>query len=284
MKLNKKGIAFAFLTLLGAEPPQWFANPSLDLTRIYGFGAGKNPAQARQNAMIDFANSLQLNIETSFEKQTKRSETDLTSSALQKVQIHTKLMNLFDIKVTKAECDQNQCYARIEILRSKLLEQLELKIKEAIQEIDRLSSPFAYPHKRDIIYPKILQDYALYSALGGLNLQAPNLIEEKPAFDLRFQYDGDFSKSFKEILEKAIQDRITWFGKISPHSDWEIFVHTSGTDHSVVLNISAIYNNEVIYTTSISDNKNDSATAVFFAKRLSTQIYKKIQKWENTQK
>lgn len=283
MMSSKRGIVFAFLVLLDAKPPQWFIKPSLDPARIYGFGVGKNPAEARQNAMIDFANSLQLNIKTSFEKQTRRSNSDLTSSALQTIQIHTKTIDLFHIKATKMTCDQDQCYAQIEILRSKLLEQLELKIKETTQEIDKLSSPFAFPYKRDIIYPKILQDYALYSALGGLNLKSPSFIEEKPTFDLRFQYNGDFSESFKKILEKTIQDRITWFGKISPHSDWKILMSISGGDQSVVLNVSAFYNDEIIYATSISDVKNDSATPAFFAKRLGTQVYKKIQKWGTAQ-
>lgn len=269
---------FAFLAFLGAQPPQWFLNPSLDSTKLYGFGTGETPAKAKQSAMIDLANSLQSSIETSFEKQTQRLESDLASSALQKINIRTKITDLFNIEATKAQCEEKQCYAQIEIPRSKLLEQLEQRIKESIKEFAKLHSPFSYPYKKDILYPKILQDYALYSALGGLKLEIPN-IGEKPAFDLRFQYDGEFSKSFKNALEKAIQDRIIEFGKISSNSDWKILVSISKADQSALLNLSASHNDEIIHNASVSDSKKTTTSTEFFAKRLAVQIYKKIQKW-----
>lgn len=280
MPVNKKNIIFAFLALLGAQPPQWFLNPSLDSTKLYGFGTGETPAKAKQNAIIDLASSLQSSIETSFEKRAQRLESNLTSSTLQKISIHTKITDLFNIEATKAQCEEKQCYTQIEIPRSKLLEHLEQRIKTSIKELTKPHSPFSYPYKKDILYPKILQDYALYSALGGFKLEIPDSIGEKPAFELRFQYDGEFSKSFKNVLEKAIQDRIIEFGKISTNSDWKILISISKADQSTLLNISASHNDEIIYNASVSDSKKTMTSTEFFAKRLAVQIYKKIQKWE----
>lgn len=275
---KKTGFIFALSTLLGAQAPEWFSYPSLDHTKLYGLGTGKTPQEAKQNAIIDLASSLQSSIQTDLKKQTKRVDSQFSSSSSQNINIQTKMINLFNINEAQAECDQKQCYAQIEIQRSKFIEQLAEKLQENIKQIND-DSPFTYLYKKEILYPNTQNHYALYRALGGSKIEMPK-VPQKPTLDLSFQYNKDFPSSFKEILEKSIQSYITKFAKISSESNWKISIDVLNEAPSVILNISAKHKDETIHTASISDIKKDAMSAEFFAKRLSAQMYKTIQKWE----
>lgn len=61
-------IAGLFFVLLDAEVPRWFLKPSLDSSKLYGFGTGDTLISSKQNAIIDLANSLQSSVQTSFEQ------------------------------------------------------------------------------------------------------------------------------------------------------------------------------------------------------------------------
>lgn len=277
--MKKILILGAFLTLLGAEAPQWFLKPSLQSSHLYGFGVGSNIGVAKQNAIIDLANSLQSSVKTTFEKETRRTDDDIVSSASQKMSVDTKMMDLMNVEATKTECVENQCYVQVEIKKIDLLRQLEKKIEKVAKEIVELNSPFNYQYKKTVLYPQMLADYALYTSLGGLDLNIPKGIGEKPSFSLSFEYEGEFSKAFKSILQKTIQDSLTKFGKLTSSSPWKITVGVFQEDKTVTLDISTSYNDEVIHNTSVYDTKKPNVSNSFFAKRLGVQAYKKMQKW-----
>lgn len=266
-------------TLLGAQAPKWFLNPSLDSSCLNGFGVGENIGIAKQNAIVDLANSLQSSVKTTFERELKRNDLDLTSSASQKISIDTKMVDLMNVEAVNTECNDKECYVQVEIKKINLLRQLEQKIKSTTEEISELNSPFNYQYKKDVLYPKILMDYALYVSLGGLDLNIPKGIGEKPSFNLDFEYEGELSKSFKSVLEKTIQDNITQFGTISPDSEWKIAVGVFQENSTVTLDISTSYKGEIVHNASVYDTKKPSMSATFFAKRLAVQAYKKMQKW-----
>lgn len=277
-----KQIIFAIsasCALLGAESPDWFSKPRLDPSFLYGFGVGSNIKTAKESAMADLASSLQSSVKVFFQRETVRDDKNITSSASQKLNIDSKTIDFVNIEPKKIECLQDQCYALVEVSKAQLLNQLRERIEKNIKTFKELNSPFDYSYKKSVLYPKIQEDYTLYTALGGINLSVPKGIGEKPTFDLSFEYNGDFSSGFKSILEKTIQDSLTKYGKLSKESEWKITVGVFQEDKTVALDISTTYNGEVIHNTSVYDTKKPSVSNSFFAKRLGVQAYKKMQKW-----
>lgn len=268
-----------FFALLRAETPDWFSNPKLDSNSLYGFGVGSNIKLAKESAMVDLANSLQSNVKVFFQRENLRDDKTITSSASQTININTKAIDFVNIEPKKLECIQNQCYALIEVDKSKFLKQLRERIEQNNETFNELNSPFDYSYKKDVLYPKIQEDCALYSALGGMDLFVPKGIGEKPTFALKFEYNGDFSSAFKSILEKTIQDDLTKYGKLSASSEWKITVGVFQEDKTVTLDISTTHNDEVIHNASVYDTKKPNMSNSFFAKRLGVQAYKKMQKW-----
>lgn len=269
----------ALFSLLGAETPDWFSNPTLDTNFVYGFGIGSNVKLAKENAIIDLASSLSSSVNAVLQREIKRNDTNITSLASQKFSINTKGVEFANIETKKLECIQDQCYAWIEISKVKFLNQLKQKIEQSMQEMNELNSPFDYSYKKNVLFPNLIKDYTLYSALGGMSLSIPKNAGEKPLFSLVFEYEGEFSNAFKSILEKTIQDDITKFGKISSASDWKIVVSVCQESQTVTLDISASHNGEIIHNTSVYDTKKSGVSNSFFAKRLGVQAYKKMQKW-----
>lgn len=266
------------------QPPQWFLKPSFDSNKLYGFGVGVSIKDAKQNASIDLASSLQSSIEARFEKHTQRKEEEFLSSASQQFSVQTNTLDLLNLETTKAECNPDKCYIQIEIEKAELLKQLAHQIKESIKKITESTSPFDYPYKKNVIYPKMIRNYTLFNALGGSNLEIPDNIGEKPTFILSFTYDGDFKKSFRNILEKTIQNRITQFGKITPDSKWKILINISKENQSILLTIHATHDDEIVHSASVSDTEKSTTSPSFFAERLGIQAYKKIQKWSKFSK
>lgn len=268
----------AIFALLGAEAPKWFSNPSLDSSYLYGFGVGKDIKNAKENALLDLASSLQSSVKVVFEREIQRNDTDISSKASQKSSISTQVSDLTNVEATKAECQDNQCYVKVEIKKSDLVAQLKQKIQSLATEISHLNSPFDYLYKKNKLYPKMLSEYALYSALGGFGFELPKL-GEKPSFQLVFKYDGDFSKGFKGIFEKTIADSLTQFGTLSADAKWSIEVNAFREDKSVTLELDVKHNDEVIHNASVYDTQAPSVSSSFFAKRLGVQANKKMRKW-----
>lgn len=270
------GACFVFLS---ASAPSWFLNPQSNPSVFFGLGSGADIRSAKQNAMADLTSSISSNIQTTFEKNTTRIDKTMASTTSKNIYIDAKMMNLANINVKHSECNDGKCYVQVEIQKSDLLIQLEQKIRLLKQEIQELSSPFSYSYKKSKLYPKLAENYILYSALGGNSEEMPKGIGEKPTFDLSFEYDGNFSNGFKGILEKTIQDSLTKYGKLSKASEWKVNVRVFQEDQSVSLDISTTYKDEVIHNASVYDTKKPSMSSSFFAKRLGVQAYKKMQKW-----
>lgn len=270
------GACFVFLS---ASAPSWFLNPQSNPSVFFGLGSGADIRSAKQNAMADLTSSISSNIQTTFEKNTTRIDKTMASTTSKNIYIDAKMMNLANINVKHSECSDGKCYVQVEIQKSDLLIQLEQKIRLLKQEIQELSSPFSYSYKKIKLYPKLAENYILYSALGGNSEEMPKGIGEKPTFDLSFEYDGNFSNGFKGILEKTIQDSLTKYGKLSKASEWKVNVRVFQEDQSVSLDISTTYKDEVIHNASVYDTKKPSMSSSFFAKRLGVQAYKKMQKW-----
>lgn len=268
-----------FFVLLGAESPEWFCKPSLDANSVYGFGTGSTAKNAKENAMIDLASSLHSSVNAVLQREIKRDDSTLTSSASQKFSINTKEIEFADIQTKNLECIQNQCYAMVEIPKIKLLKQLKQKIAQIMQEMSGLKSPFDYAYKKDVLFPRLTKDYMLYSALGGEGLSIPQSVGEKPIFSLVFEYENDFSKTFKSVLEKTIQDGISKYGNFSPSSDWKLIIRATQENQAVILDVSVKYKEEMIHNASVYDTKKPNISISFFAKRLGVQTYKKIGKW-----
>lgn len=265
--------------LLGAEAPDWFVKPKLDANSLYGFGMGSSIRVAKESAMADLASSLQSSVKVFFQREMSRDDSNITSSASQRLSIDSKTVDFANIEPKKLECLQDQCYALIEVSKNQLLTQLKQRIEKNSKALNELNSPFDYPYKKNVLYPKISEDYTLYSALGGLGLSIPKGVGEKPTFDVKFEYDANFPNAFKSILEKTIQDALTKYGKISKSSPYKITIGVFQEDQSVSLDISITYKDEVIHNASVYDTKKPSMSSSFFAKRLGVQAYKKMQKW-----
>lgn len=269
----------AFFALLGAEVPQWFSKPALDSNHFYGFGVGSSIDVAKKNSMVDLASSLQSSVKVVFEREIKRNDVEISSNASQKFSIDTTMTDLMSIEAKNAECIDQKCYVVVEIAKPTLLKQLKQKIEVSKQALDNLKSPFDYQHKKDVLYPKILMDYALYTSLGGVGVDIPKSAGEKPSFDVRFNYDGSFSSGFKSIFEKTIEDALTRFGSISANSQYKIDIEVYKEGESVAIEFSASDGGEIVHNSSVFDTKKTSISNSFFAKRLGVQVYKKMQKW-----
>lgn len=276
----KKLIYFAVvLNLFCVDVPEWFEKPQPNLNGFYGLGSGENIPEAKRNAIADLGSVISSNVQSSFSSQTQRAEDALHSSASQNININSDDLKLSNLTIAKSECEDEICYVRVEISKNDLLSQLKGNITLELRELEELSSPFDYAYKRDVLFPRLVRDHSLYSSLGGIDLQIPKSIGSKPTFDLVFEYDGDFSKAFKNILEKTIKDNITKYGKISSKSDWKIIVGVYKEDKSVSIDVTAKHNGEEIHNTSIHDTQKSNISNSFFAKRLGVQTYKKINKW-----
>ncbi|RDU71206.1 LPP20 family lipoprotein [Helicobacter brantae] len=276
--MKKIAVLSVFLALLGAEAPQWFLNPSVDSGKIYGLGKDSSIASAKKKAINDLVNSLQVSVKSTFDQTKIKQDKKINSLTSQTINLQSQIDDLTNIEPTKAQCDgENQCYVQVEISKADLINQLKRRIEQKKQELLSNTSPFEYQYRKGL-FSKIQRDYVLYLSLGGSPMPIPE-VEEKPTFDLVFEYDGDFSKSFKSVLEKTIQDYLTKFGKLSSSSQWKIVVEVLQEDKSVTLDISTKYGGEVLHNASVSDTQNPSVSKSFFAKRLGVQAYKKMQKW-----
>lgn len=265
--------------LLGVDVPKWFSKPILEVGYFYGFGTDSSIESAKQKAMVDLSSSLQSNVQSNFQRETKRSDTTITSNASQTFNIHTASMDLMNVKTKYAECIEKNCYVVVEVSKNDLLNQIKHKIESAKADLDTLQSPFDYPYKKEKLYPQMLMDYRLYTALGGMELGIPHNAGEEPSFDVRFKYDDSFSNGFKGILEKTIEDALTRYGSITSSSDWKIDIEVFKENEGVCLEVSASYKGNVLHNASVFDTKKPSISNSFFAKRLGVQVYKKIKKW-----
>lgn len=267
-----------FFALLGAEAPEWFLNPKVDSSKVYGLGKDSSIALAKKKAINDLVNSLQVSVKSTFDQTKIKQDKQISSLASQTINLESQIDDLTNIEPTKAQCDgENQCYVQVEVSKSDLINQLYRKIEQRKKEIVRKNSPFEYQDRKELV-SKIEKDYTLYLSLGGNTMSIPN-IGEKPTFDLIFNYNGDFPKSSKSIFEKTIQDYLTKFGKLSSSSPWKVIVEVFVEGKNVTLDISTQYEGEVIHNASVSDAQKPNVAPTFFAKRLGVQAYKKMQKW-----
>lgn len=275
----KKSLFLLLVTNLFCVEPHWFANPKPNPNGFYGLGSGESIAIAKRNATADLSSSIHLSIQSTFSSESKRVNQTLSSSATQKINIHTKELTLSNLVVSQAECEEGVCYARVEISRADLLTQLRGKIILALEEFNSLQSPFDYVYKKNVLFPSIMQDYSLFASLGGVGIAIPKSVGDTPVFNLVFRYDGVFSKSFKNILEKTIKDNLVKYSKISTRSDWKIIVKIIKEGKGVAIGVSANHLGEEIYSASVFDVQKPNISNSFFAKRLGIQTYKKINKW-----
>ena len=276
----KKTILFGIcIACLGAKVPEWFLKPAPLEGGFYGIGSGKDNKSAKQDAIADLVGTIQLNIQTSFNTQTKRVGDTLSSSATQDIKLNTQMFKLINIKVAQSECDDGVCYTRVEIKKDDLLTQLRGEILLGLEKMKDLASPFDYRYKKDILYPEILSKFSLYSALGGKELVIPKNAGDQPTLAVIFKYDGNFKKTFKSILEKTIKDDISKYAKISANSEWKIIISVYKEEKTVTLDISAKNKNEEIHNASVCDTQKPNISDSFFTKRLGVQAYKKIKQW-----
>lgn len=263
---------------LGAEAPRWFLEPKVDFSKVYGLGMASSISLAKKQAISDLANSLQVSVKSAFDQTKIKQNKQISSLGSQTFSLQSEIDNLMNIEPTKAQCtEERKCYVLVEISKIDLANQIKIKIEQKKREFLANKSPFEYSYRKELI-AKMQQDYALYLSLGGEEMQIP-LQEDKPAFDLVFNYDGDFPKSSKSIFEKTIQDYLTKFGKLSSSSPWKIIVEVFVEGKNVTLDISTQYEGEVIHNASVSDTQKPNVAPTFFAKRLGVQAYKKMQKW-----
>lgn len=278
--MMKKTILFGIcIACLGAKVPEWFLKPTPLESGFYGIGSGKDNKSAKQDAIADLVGTIQLNIQTSFNTQTKRVGDTLSSSATQDIKLNTQMFKLINIKVAQSECDDGVCYTRVEIKKDDLLTQLRGEILLGLEKMKDLASPFDYRYKKDILYPEILSKFSLYSALGGKESVIPKNAGDQPTLAVIFEYDGNFKKTFKSILEKTIKDDISKYAKISANSEWKIIIGVYKEEKTVTLDISAKNKNEEIHNASVCDTQKPNISDSFFTKRLGVQAYKKIKQW-----
>lgn len=276
--MKKSAVSFALFALfLGAEAPSWFLSPNVDSTRVFGLGSASSIDLAKKKAIEDLSNSLQVSVKSTFDQTKTRHNKNITSHTAQTLNLESQIDDLTNIEPTRSECEDGMCYVQVEIKKSDLIAQLRRKIEQRSKELLRVNSPFTYTHKKEM-YAKMQKDYTLYVSLGGVEMQLPAL-DEKPAFSLVFEYDGEFSSSFKSVLQKTIQEYLTKFGKLSDDSAWKIVVGVFQEGKSVTLDISTHHDGEVLHNASVYDTQKPNVSSTFFAKRLGVQAYKKMQKW-----
>lgn len=279
LKMKKLIYLAIVANLFALDVPRWFEKPEENPSGFYGLGTGRDIRSAKRNAIADLGSSIYLSVKSSFSTQTKRVDNELNSSATQNIDINTKELSLSNIAISKSECEDGVCYVRVDISKSDLVSQLRGRIVLALDEFKSLSSPFDFAYKKSVLFPQIVQDFSLFSSLGGIGIEIPKSVGIQPSFDLVFEYDGNFSNSFKSILENTIKNNITKYGKISKKSEWKILISVFQEDKNVSLEIIASHQGEEVYNASVNDYKKPNMSTSFFAKRLGVQTYKKINKW-----
>lgn len=108
----------ASFALLGEEAPDWFAKPKLDTISLYGFGMGSSIRVAKESAMVDLANSLQSSVKVFFQREMSRDDSNIASSASQRLSIDSKTVDFANIEPKKLGYLQDQCYALIEVSKN----------------------------------------------------------------------------------------------------------------------------------------------------------------------
>lgn len=257
--------------------PLWFENPSLDSKKLYGFGVGQTPSQAKQEAIIDLSRSLKISVESLTTHQTQRHNARVTSETSYNTQIDSRLCRVQNLHFSHLSCMDELCYARVEITKQHLSKQIKIRLDEEVEVLNQMQNPFLYLYKKEILYPQILEDKNLYEILSGDSYSKIIDLGQEPQFELIFDYRDTMPQNLKDTLESTLREKVIRFGRIVPSAEFLMKFHIYLEEELIGIDLLVMHQDEVLESANVYEIQKPQMNSSFFLKRLGVQVYKKIQ-------
>ncbi len=277
-----------------ANPPSWYGKSVSSESSFVGFGSARDLDSAKANALNDIVTQLNVVVSSHFSSATQRQDSMLSYNSSSEVYLDNLGMELSNVSYTKSVLENQRYYVQAEIAKKSIIMQLQKSFNSTYsklntQNMNRCASSLSIKDKTILERSlKDLQSYALLlQTLGSstkslqnletiLNVNTP-LPSAKLIVESNLPSDKISSDIAKELgYFYVIQGDSTHTLKATVKVDNP---NSRNAKIDIIFSIHDCRNNP-IFNTNVSFEANNTKEALSFAsKRVSVQLYKKIQEW-----
>ena len=302
MRLLRVVSAIGFIALWGilwggcagsSKPPSWYGKNAVDEKTLIGFGNAKNLEVAQANALNDIITQLQVEVSSKFSSQTQRQDSQISHSSSNEVYLDSKDIELGDVRYTKSEFENGQFYVQAQVAKSALITQFQKKFNTTYNALNltNLSKCSTLSIKDKTRLENALNDLGLYGQLlqtlgsssKSLNNLESLLYSSSPLPSARLIIQSNIADvRIHNDLAKELGNFYLIQNDAAHTLNARVLVNNPNERNAkidVVFNIVDCRNNP-IFNTNVSYEATNTKDAFNFAlKRVSVQLYKKIQEW-----
>ena len=279
-------------------PPSWFANNSKDNSVLVGFGSAKTLDTAKANALNDIIAQINVSVQSQLNISTQRENTTINHRSSNDIWIDSSSIELNSVQYTKSALENNLYYDKAEIPKASLIRQFQKSFNDEFNMLNagKIGQCQTLSAKEYVTLSQSLeklQSYALYlnvlkQSTKSLTKFENLLAQNSPLPPAKLLINSNLRNSIAEnIIENDLLEEYGHFYAINAKAqntlknDVQISVNGNEVKVLITLTILDCMNNPSLSTSATYTHRASKQEEAlrFASKRVSVQLYKKIQEW-----